>query len=219
LADALTPQVLDGAVVLAVPPGGMPVAWEIAAKHALPLDLFFVERLTLPDRDERIGSIAWGGASVLDRRVIDRSGLPPRELRQLKRQKLETIRQRARKYGVRVPDIEARAAVLVDEGMVSGSTMLAAVKALRRRGALTITIMVPAAPGKAVLRLINEVDLLFCLHIMKDDDIETLNAYSMEREYGEPEAFALWAGAANKGQNTRNPYHTVQSSSGIPYDR
>lgn len=219
LAEAISPQVHDGAMVLAIPPGGVPVAREIAAEHALPMGLLFVERLALPIGGESIGSIAWDGVSVLDRRTIDRSGLAPRELRRLRRQKLEAIRHRARKYGVRVPDVRGKAVVLADEGMISGDTMLAAVKTLRRWGATTITVAVPAAPSRAVLRLINEVDLLFCLNVRRDDDIGTLGAYSEERGFGESEAYELWVGTANGGQNTRNPYHTVQSSSGIPYDR
>ncbi len=219
LAEAIAPQVLDGAVVLAIPPGGVPIARAIAEKHALPLGLFFVERLAPPGGDENIGSMAWDGVSVLDRRAIGRSGLAPRELRRLKRQTLETIRQRARKYGVRIPDVEGKAVVLVDEAMVSGGTMLAAVKTIRRWGAATITVAVPAASSRAVLRLINEVDLLVCLNVRKGGDIGTLGAYSEERDFGEPEAYELWVGTANRGQNTRNPYHSVQSSSGIPYDR
>jgi predicted phosphoribosyltransferase len=115
--------------------------------------------------------------------------------------------------------VEGKAVVLVDEGMVSGGTMLAAVKTLRRWGAATIIAAVPVAPGRAVLRLINEVDLLCCLNVRKEDDIDLNDVYSEERGFGEAEAFDLWVRTVNEGQNTRNPYHSVQSSSGIPYDR
>ncbi len=218
LADSLSSQGLSGATILAIPPGGVPIALEMAERHALPLDLFFTERLVMSDVDEGFGSVAWGGGSVLDRRVLDRRKLAPREMRRLKRQKLEAIRQRARKYGVRIPEVEGKTVILADEGMISGNSMLAAVKSLRRMGAATIIVAVPTAPGRAIMRLINEVDLLYCLSIRKDDDSGLFSAYSEHRRFGEPEAMALWA-AANEEKDTRNPYHTVPSSIGIPYDR
>jgi putative phosphoribosyl transferase len=219
LAEAIAPQVRPGTVVLAIPPGGVPIAHEIAARHALPLGLFFTERLVMPNGTEGFGAIAMGGVSALDRRAIDRSGLAPRELRRLRRQKLEAIKHRARSYGALTPEVEGKAVVLVDEGMVSGRTMLAAVKTLRRGGARTILVAVPTAPTEAILRLINEVDTLYCLNVRKDDGFDIPAAYSEQRGFGEPEAHTLWVKMAEEGQSTRNPYHTVQSSSGIPYDR
>lgn len=219
LAAALASSMPNGAAVLAIPPGGVPVGWEIAARHALPMGLFFTEPLTMAEGAESLGSIAWGGLSVLDRRAIERSGLAPREIRRLRRQKLEVIRHRARSYAARIPAVKGRSVVLVDDAMVSGTTMLAAVRTLRRWEAAMIMVAVPTAPRRAVLRLINEVDLIYCLNIRMNEGLDPIGAYSEQQDFGEPEAHALWVRTANEGQNTRNPYHTVQSSSGIPYDR
>ena len=133
-------------LILALPRGGVPVAYEIAEALAAPLDLFLVRKLGTPGHEElAMGAIASGGVRVLNDEVIQWYRIPDasidavalREQRELER------REVAYREGRRPLPIAGRTAVLVDDGLATGSTMRAAVKAVRQRDPARIIVAVP----------------------------------------------------------------------------
>jgi len=162
---ALKPQ---HPVVLALPRGGVPVAFEIARALEAPLDLVLVRKIGAPCQQElAIGAIADGGEPelVTDRRLIRALTVSADYLDQAKAAALEEIERRRRAYfGDHPPvDIAKRTAIVVDDGIATGATMLAALRATRRRRPARLVLAVPVAPRDAMQRMKREVDEAVCL--------------------------------------------------------
>ena len=122
-------------LVLALPRGGVPVAAEVARALGAPLDIFLVRKLGVPGREElAMGAVAAGGIRVLNEDVIEALKIPDRVIEAVTSRELHELRWRERAYrGNRPPpEIRGRTVILVDDGMATGSTMRAAVEALRR---------------------------------------------------------------------------------------
>jgi putative phosphoribosyl transferase len=153
-------------VVLGLPRGGVPVAFEVARALRSLLDVFVVRKLGVPGHEElAFGAIASGGIRVVDRDLVDSLGLPPewieataaRELRELER------REHAYRGDRPPPQLKGRTVVLVDDGLATGSTMLAAVTALRRNEPARLVVAVPVAAPEACDALRAVTDEVTCL--------------------------------------------------------
>jgi putative phosphoribosyl transferase len=156
-------------VVLALPRGGVPTGFEIARHLAAPLDLVLVRKIGAPDREElAIGAIADGNDPelVIDRELVRELRVPPDYLDQAKADALREIERRRRVYlGARPPvDVAGRTAIVVDDGVATGATMLAALRATRRRGPARLVLATPVAPPATFRRLRREADEAICLH-------------------------------------------------------
>lgn len=152
-------------LVLALPRGGVPVAYEIAAALELPLDLLMVRKLGLPFHDElAMGAIASGGVCVLNRDVVNLHGIDEATLTAVAQRELAELQRRQRVYrGDRPwPDLRGRQVILVDDGLATGATMRAAVQAVRSQGAARIIVAVPVAPSDTLAELRDEVDEVVC---------------------------------------------------------
>ncbi len=139
-------------VVLALPRGGVPVAAEVARALKAPLDVFVVRKLGLPGHEElAIGAIATGGVCILNDDVLRYIGLPAPMLEVVKqRERLELERREVLyREGRAAIDIEGRTVILVDDGLATGSSMLAAVEAVRRMKPARIVVAVPVAAVEA----------------------------------------------------------------------
>jgi len=140
-------------VVLGLPRGGVPVAFEVAAALGAPLDVIVVRKLGLPFQPEvAMGAIGEGGYRVLDRGLVDRAGVAPRELaavEERERQVLEVRTERFRRGRARV-DLRGRIAVIVDDGVATGSTARVACEVARHLGAADVVLAVPVAPADAL---------------------------------------------------------------------
>jgi putative phosphoribosyl transferase len=164
LADALedlrqTPDLL----VLALPRGGVPVAEPVARRLGAPLDVFVVRKIGFPGREElAMGAVASGGVVLINRGLVER--VPEEEFRwALERAAQElTARERLYRGGRPPPDARGRTIVLVDDGLATGSTMRAAVEALRRQGPREIVVAVPIAAPESCEALAREVDRVVC---------------------------------------------------------
>jgi predicted phosphoribosyltransferase len=156
---------LTGAVVLALPRGGVPVGYEVAKAFGLPLDILVVRKLGLPGHEElAMGAIASGDVQVLNKEVVDDLPHAPALISlALARERPELMRREELYRGDRAPvPIAARPAVVVDDGLATGSTMRAAVLALRQRQARFILVAVPVAPHEICERLRSEADEVVC---------------------------------------------------------
>ncbi len=167
LADKLTRYAgLRDTIVLALPRGGVPVAFEIARALSAPLDVFLVRKLGLPGQEElAMGAIATGGVRVLNRDVVAYLNIPQRTIDAVARQEQQELERRERLYrGDRpAPEVRGRTVILVDDGLATGSTMRAAIAALKKLEPGRIVVAVPVAPPSAVEELEKEVDEVVCL--------------------------------------------------------
>jgi len=152
-------------VVLALPRGGVPVAYEVATRLGAPLDVFVVRKLGVPGHEEyAMGAIASGGAIVLDRAAIQGLGVPLSAVEAaIAREQAELARREELYRGGRPPlDVTGKVAILIDDGLATGSTMRAAVAGLRERGARSIVVAVPIASPETCQELAGEVDEVVC---------------------------------------------------------
>lgn len=154
-----------GLLVLALPRGGVPVAYELAAALSAPLDLIIVRKLGAPQQEElAMGAIASGGAMVVNRDVVTALRITESDIESVAARERQELERREREYrGDRPrPHIQGREVIVVDDGLATGSTMLAAVSALRGLGPARIIIAVPVAPPETCEALRGEVDAVIC---------------------------------------------------------
>jgi erythromycin esterase-like protein/predicted phosphoribosyltransferase len=148
-------------VVLGLPRGGVPVAYEVATALDAPLDVFVVRKLGLPGHEElAMGAIASGGVVVLNEDVVAGFGISSEVVREVaEREGRELLRrEQAYREGRPMPELSAKTVVLVDDGLATGSSMRAAILALRRLEPARIVVAVPAAPSSTCEQLRLEVD-------------------------------------------------------------
>lgn len=139
-------------LVLALPSGGVPVAYEIAKALEAPLDIFLVRKLGVPGHEElAMGAIASGGVRVLNDDVVGDLALGPEDIEPVAVREMAEIDRRERAYrgNLPPPNLRGRDVILVDDGLATGSTMRAAATAARQQGASRTTIAVPVGPGAA----------------------------------------------------------------------
>lgn len=153
------------AIVLALPRGGVPVAWEIARELALPLDLLLVRKLGIPGHEEyAMGAIASGGVRVLNEEALRFGRIDDVSLELVSQREGRELERRDRLYrGERPPPVLAgQQVLLVDDGLATGSTMRAAVQAVRQQGPARIVLVVPVASMEAIAVLTPLVDEIVC---------------------------------------------------------
>ncbi|MGE5527293.1 MAG: phosphoribosyltransferase family protein [Methanosarcina sp.] len=153
-------------VVVALPRGGVPVAYEVAAALAAPLDVLLVRKLGAPSQPEYgIGAIAEGGVAFVRRDEVELVGISKAELDEVVARESAELERRQQLYrGEREPlPVEGRTVILVDDGIATGGTAIVAARALRERGAGAVVLAVPVAPPGARRRLAADFDEVVCL--------------------------------------------------------
>jgi putative phosphoribosyl transferase len=151
--------------VLALPRGGVPVAYEVARALGAPLDVFLVRKLGVPGhRELAMGAIASGHVRVLNRDIVGQLGIPPEVIDRVAALEEQELARRERAYrGDRLPlDLRNQTVILVDDGLATGATMRAAVAALRQQGPARIVVAVPAAAAETCAAIAEEVDEIVC---------------------------------------------------------
>jgi predicted phosphoribosyltransferase len=154
------------AIVLGLPRGGVPVAYEIAAALGLPLDVLLVRKLGLPAQPElAMGAIASGGALVVNDEVVRYLTPGDDAFETVRAREQRELERREREYrGDRPPlDVRDRTGILVDDGLATGATMEAAVRSLRALGAARVVVAVPVASIEARERIASLADEIVCL--------------------------------------------------------
>ena len=152
-------------VVLALPRGGVPVAYEVAQALDAPLDVFAVRKLGLPGHEElAMGAVATGGVRVLNEQNVRALSLPPDLIDAVAAREQQELARRERLYrGDRPPlDVRGRTVILVDDGLATGATMHAAIEALRAQQPARIVVAVPTAAPETCEALRAKADEVVC---------------------------------------------------------
>ena len=168
LAEALLSFKNQRPIVLALPRGGVPVAAEVAAALDAPLDLVLVRKIGVPMQPElAMGAVVNGGAPIVVRNedVIALAGVEEPEFEAIRDQELAEIERRRRLYvGNRVPaSVEGRTVIVIDDGVATGATTRAALRAIRLRMPARLVLAVPVAPTDTLAALREEADEVVCL--------------------------------------------------------
>ena len=156
----------DDVIVLALPRGGVPVAYEVAKHINAPLDLMLVRKLGVPDQQElAMGAIAVGGVRVLNQDIIRRLSINPDTIDRVAAREQQELDRRLRAYrGNRpLPVLQNKCVILVDDGLATGATMRAAIAAARQQNLAHIVVAVPVAPIDAVEAIRSETGEVICL--------------------------------------------------------
>ncbi len=192
----------DDVIVLGLPRGGVPVAYEVATRLGAPLDVFIVRKLGVPGFEElAAGAIASGGVRVLNEDVMRAIPHAGEAIEAVTRKETAELERREHEYrdGRPAPELRDRVVILIDDGLATGATMRAAVKALRQSGAANIVVAVPVGPPDTCREIEQEADEIICLSTPKffqavgqyyedfsqtsDDDVrELLNQAAQEQQ-------------------------------------
>src|SRR6476659_8212118 len=151
----------DDTVVLGLPRGGVPVAYEVAKRLRAPLDVFIVRKLGVPGFEElAAGAIASGGVRVLNQDVVRAIPYATEAIEAVTAKETAELQRREQTYreGRPAPELRDKIVILVDDGLATGATMRAAVKALRQRGAAKIVVAVPVGPADTCREFEGEAD-------------------------------------------------------------
>lgn len=155
-------------VVLALPRSGVPVAYAIAARLECPLDILLVGKLGVPGHEDMtMGAVSSRGVCVLRPETIALLDIPPDEIETMAQRELREIKRRESAYRAVRPqhDLKDRVVIVADDGLVSGATMLAAVRTLRHEHPARVIVAVPVATPDSIAELRAEVEAVVCLHV------------------------------------------------------
>lgn len=171
LAERLMPLAEEKPVVLGLPRGGVPVAFEVARALNAPLDVIIVRKLGVPfHRELGFGAIGEGGVRVVHEAIIRMSRADEEEIAEVERAEQAELTRQARRFRgdrPRIP-VEGRTAIIVDDGIATGATARAACRVARAQGAARSVLAVPVAPPDAVASLREDADEVVCLSAPPD---------------------------------------------------
>jgi putative phosphoribosyl transferase len=197
LAEALMPYRDKRPVVLALPRGGVPVAAEVARALRAPLDLVLVRKIGVPYQPElAMGAVVDGPEPLVVRNedVVRISGVSEADFDAVRAAEMEEIKRRRSRYlgGRSHPDLASRVVIVIDDGVATGATTRAALRAVRARDPQRLILAIPVAPSETLGELAGEADEIVCL-----EDYESFMAiggyYSDFRQIGDEEVRAILA--------------------------
>ena len=161
----------ENPLILAVPRGGVVTAHEMIKELALEWDLIILRKIGAPHNKEvAIGAISYDGSYFTDEGYVHMLGVSPRYIEEEAAFQLDEIKRRMREYKGTddFPKVRDRTVIIVDDGIATGFTLLAAVKSVKQQGASKVIIAVPVAPQDTVERLSKEVDEVICLEVPEE---------------------------------------------------
>lgn len=203
-------------IVLALPRGGVPVGFEVAAALGAPLDLLVVRKLGAPLNPElAVGAIAEHGGGALDQVTARRLGLTRQELDATIARETAELRRRVARYrgGRAAADVRGRTVILVDDGLATGLSDLAAVRDARAMGARRVIVAVPVGAGESVTMLGQEADAVIC-HTIPTDLRAVGLWYEDFSEVGDEEVLGLLAAAGTEAAAPAGGERSVRIAAG-----
>ncbi|ODR79312.1 phosphoribosyltransferase [Haladaptatus sp. W1] len=166
LASLVTREGVDADIVLAIPRGGLPIGRPVADALDVPLDVVVAKKLGAPGNPElAIGAVGADGSVWLNDDLIDRLGVGDAYLQGEKERKTEAAREKAETYrgGDRLPDIEGKRVLIVDDGVATGATTVACLRQVKNEGASHVTLAVPVGSPSSIEQLRGEADEVLCI--------------------------------------------------------
>jgi len=185
---------LEDAILLAIPAGGIPVGYEISCRLNIPMDVVIVRKLQIPwDPEAGFGAISSDGEIVLNERLVKRLGLSREIVEEVAEKTLRIVRDRSEKFRRVKPILEIRGktAILVDDGLASGYTMLAAIRSTRKKNPRRVVVAVPTASKAAIELVLREVDKILCLNIRGGPFFAVADAYREWRDLSDEEVVEI----------------------------
>lgn len=192
LAHRLSSYQKEGAIVLAIPSGGVPIGVEIALELSFPFDLIITRKILIPGTTEAgFGAVSLEGGVFLNELLVEQLNLTPQEIQQRIEWTREGIKERNRKFRADkpFPDIANMMAILVDDGLASGYTMLASIDLIKRKGSKEIIVAVPTAPMRSIHLIEPYVDKILCLNIREGFYFAVADAYETWYDLSDTEVF------------------------------
>jgi predicted phosphoribosyltransferase len=167
-------------IVLAVPAGGVPVGYTVAEELAVPMDVLIVRKIQIPWNTEAgFGAITWDGITVLNEPLVEQLDLKKKEVEESIQKTRRNIQERLRKFrgNKPMPQFKNKIVILVDDGLASGFTMLAAARSIKKNAPEKLIVAVPTASLGAIELLVPEVDEIVCLNIRSGSSFAVAEAY------------------------------------------
>lgn len=177
LAEKLEDYTNEDAILLAIPAGGVPVGYVISKAIHIPLNLIILRKIKIPSNPEAgFGSVAPDGTIFLNEPLVRRLGLTQNEIEHSAEETLKEIKRRQQLFGVGFPNLKDKAVILVDDGLASGFTMIAAINFVKKHSSM-VTVAVPTAPSGTIQRIAPLVDRLICLNVRESWVFAVADAY------------------------------------------
>lgn len=167
-------------IILSIPSGGVPIAFEIMQALSLPIDLIIVRKIQIPNNPEAgFGAMSPNGEVILNKSLLNQIGLTKEEITTQIRKTEDVIKKRGHVFrgDKPFPSMENKNVFIVDDGLASGYTMLAAINFIKRKSPVKIIVAVPTASKKTVDSILPEVDELVCLNIRSGYPFAVADAY------------------------------------------
>jgi predicted phosphoribosyltransferase len=182
------------AVILAIPSGGVPVGIEAAADLDLPMDLIIVRKVRIPGNTEAgFGSVSSTGKMFFNEPLLNRLGLSQTEIDQQVDKVKSELAEREKRFrgGAPFPDLSGKTAIIADDGLASGFTMLAAVDSVRAKGAKRVIAAVPTAHPGSLDRVAKVCDEVYCANVREGMRFAVAEAYRNWRDLEPDEVEAM----------------------------
>jgi len=180
--------------VLAIPAGGVPIGIELSRRLGLPFDCLIVRKIQIPGNTEAgFGALASGGQVFLNQELISSLRLSQDQIDAQTRKVQEelSVRERLFRKGKPQADLSEMRVIVTDDGLASGFTMLAAIDAVRRRGAREVIVAVPTAPVQSIRRVEGKADAVYSLHVQQGGPFAVANAYRQWHDLSREEVVQL----------------------------
>jgi len=194
LASKLKPYVGKDSIVLAIPSGGVPIGSTLAKELGLQMDLLIVRKLPIPYNTEAgFGSMSWNGEVKLNEKLVEQLQLSDPEIDSIIRDVKSELDKRMEIFrGNRpFPELKGKTAIIVDDGLASGYTLLAAISSVKKLSPARIIVAVPTASKNAVDLLAPYVDEIFCLNIRETKIFAVADAYQEWHDLTQQEVLKL----------------------------
>jgi putative phosphoribosyl transferase len=189
-------------VVCVIPAGGVPIGVEVAMVLKCPISVTVVRKVRIPWNTEAgFGAVTWDGRVSIDRNLAAHLGISDEEVEKAVRETEENVKIRMEKFKgqLPVPQIAGASAILIDDGLASGYTMLATIESIRALGPETIVVAVPTAPATTANEVADRVDLLVCPNIRRSHFFAVASAYEQWHDLSDREVTGFLQRAASAG--------------------